>query len=123
MEGISAKFGQRLQDLLEQNDWKQVELAKTLNVTKITVSRYCAGRVPDATTLDRLAKLFGVSVDFLLGRTDQPQYTEPDQESTGALADELIFFLRGQHLTPEDVEAVKDLLEVRRLRREREQQR
>lgn len=36
--------------------------------------------------------------------------------------EELVYFLRGRNLSLEDAEAVKDLLEARRLRREREQQ-
>jgi transcriptional regulator with XRE-family HTH domain len=98
---------------------KQVDLAKALNVTKTTVSRYCGGRVPDAGTLNRLAVHFGVSVDYLLGRTDDPKVKYIGKDP----ADDLIFFLRGQRLTPEDIEAVKDLLEARRLRREREEHR
>ncbi|HYF77366.1 MAG TPA: helix-turn-helix domain-containing protein [Symbiobacteriaceae bacterium] len=35
--------------------------------------------------------------------------------------DDLVVFLRGKQLTADDVEAVKDLLEARRLRREREE--
>lgn len=50
----------------------QVEFAKIFNVTKQTVSNWENGnRNPDSATLSKLADYFGVSVDYLLGRTDE----------------------------------------------------
>lgn len=126
-EDRSERFKERLNWLLEQKDIRQVDLAKHLQVTKTTVSRYCAGRIPDAETLDRIARYLGVSVDYLLGRTDDPHgsgATSGDNVLV-VVADEpirdLVYFLRGHQLTDEDVEAVKDLLEARRIRRQREE--
>lgn len=122
----SARFGKRLKKLIDAHDILQVDLAKHLNVSKTTVSRYIAGRVPHGETLDRIALFFGVSVDFLLGRTDDPTPL-PDALITTAPMEvqtnlgELIMFLRGKQLTGEDVEAVKDLLTARRMRRDREE--
>ncbi|CEO04824.1 DNA-binding protein [[Clostridium] sordellii] len=50
----------------------QVEFAKIFNVTKQTVSNWENGnRNPDSATLSKLADYFGVTVDYLLGRTDE----------------------------------------------------
>jgi transcriptional regulator with XRE-family HTH domain len=122
----SQIFGKRLGRLLDARDIKQVDLAKHLNVSKTTVSRYIKGRVPHGEVLDRIALFFDTSVDFLLGRTDDPSsrrnvIAETSAMEVGYDLKQLILFLRGKKLTGEDVEAVKDLLEVRRLRREREE--
>lgn len=50
----------------------QVEFAKIFNVTKQTVSNWENGnRNPDSATLSKLADYFEVTVDYLLGRTDE----------------------------------------------------
>jgi len=48
---------------------KQIELARLLNLDKSTVHNYVRqGRTPSADILERIAEIFGVSVDYLLGR-------------------------------------------------------
>lgn len=115
MEAVSARFKERLDELLSAQGVKQIDLVRHLGVTKTTVSRYANGRIPDAETLDRIARFFRVSVDYLLGRTDDPMEAEAPHQD-----EEFFYFLRGQGLTDEDKVAIRDLLEARRLRRERE---
>jgi transcriptional regulator with XRE-family HTH domain len=123
LEDSARIFGKRLGQLLDARGILQVDLAKHLNVSKTTVSRYIKGRIPDADTLDRIANFFEVSVDYLLGRTDDPSPRINVVATTNTVElKDLIVFLRGKKLTGEDVEAVKDLLEARRLRRAREDQ-
>lgn len=63
-------FAKRLKSLREENDIKQVELAKYLKVTSATLSQYEKGvREPNNETLIKLADYFDVSIDYLLGRT------------------------------------------------------
>ena len=53
--------------------WSQVELAKRLGVTKQTVSNWENGNIqPSIEMLLRLAKLFCVSTDYLLGLENTP---------------------------------------------------
>ena len=57
----------------------QSELGDILNVSKQTVSNWENGnRTPDTTTLEKLAQLFHVSVDYILGRekTDMERLEE-----------------------------------------------
>ena len=55
-------------DLRKKKGLTQVELAKLLNVQQTTVSKWEVGRAtPDYPVLIKLAELFDVSVDYLLG--------------------------------------------------------
>ena len=64
-------FSIRIRDLREDKDLKQKDLAEYLQVHQTTYSDYELGRlnVPVA-VLHKLADFYGVSVDYLLGRTD-----------------------------------------------------
>lgn len=64
-------FGNRLRQLRKAKGLTQAELAKLLSIGESTISFYESGkRQPDYETLIRIADLFNVSVDYLLGRTD-----------------------------------------------------
>ena len=66
------KFAEILKEERLQLGLNQVEFAKIFNVTKQTVSNWENGnRNPDSATLSKIADYFSVSVDYLLGRTDQ----------------------------------------------------
>ena len=60
-------FGDNLQMLIEERDMTQKEIATQLNIAPSTMSSYVQGtREPDFNTLKRLAKYFGVTIDYLL---------------------------------------------------------
>lgn len=64
-------FPKRLRQLRTETGMGQADLAVMLNVTPSTISQYETGkRQPDMATLQRLADIFRVSVDYLWGRTD-----------------------------------------------------
>lgn len=57
--------------LRKEKELTQVNLAKILNIRQTTVSSWENDiSVPDYPTLIRLANLYDVSTDYLLGRTD-----------------------------------------------------
>ena len=63
----------RLKDLRIARGWQQSDVAKKLNVTKTTVSRYELGtRQLDPETICTLCDLFGCTSDYLLGRSFSP---------------------------------------------------
>jgi len=71
-------FGERLAQLRENKDMNQRELAEALGVTRGAVSMWEIGqRTPDSNTLQKIASFFNVSIDYLLGLTDDP--TPPKQ--------------------------------------------
>ena len=61
----------RLKQLRKERKLSQLQLAFDLNMNQNTVSRYeNLERQADYDTLIRFADYFGVSLDYLLGRTD-----------------------------------------------------
>lgn len=64
-------FRQKLKDLRKQHGLSREELAKKLGLSYWAISKYEQGeRFPEWDTLQKIADLFGVSVDYLLGRVD-----------------------------------------------------
>lgn len=67
-------FSKRLKLLREQKGLTQEELAAILNISRSALSLWEIGkREPNQETLRFLAEYFGVSIDYLLGRTDDPR--------------------------------------------------
>ena len=67
-------LGQRIQELRSGCGWSQVEVAKRLQVAKQTVSNWENENIqPSIDMLVRLAQLFGVSTDYLLGLDSIPR--------------------------------------------------
>lgn len=65
-------FGQRLKNIRNSRNMTQAELGQKLNVTNVSISGYESGtRSPDPETLLKIADIFHVSVDYLLGKTDE----------------------------------------------------
>ncbi len=74
-------FGERLKYLRERDKMYQSELAEKLNLAPSSISMYERGdRDPDTSTLSKIAEIFNVTTDYLLGRTDIPDMlNEPIQ--------------------------------------------
>ena len=68
------KFGQCLRDLRQERDLKQREMADLLGMTLRNYQRMEHGEINiPALTLCALADYFGVTTDYLLGRSDRRQ--------------------------------------------------
>jgi transcriptional regulator with XRE-family HTH domain len=76
-------FGDRLRALRRAHGWTQVELAQQLQVSRTTIAGYeSQGKVPRDDLLVAVARLFGVSVDYLLlGEDKVPRNAEPPTPS------------------------------------------
>lgn len=71
-------FSERLSKLRAEHKKIHQQMADMLGITRQAYGNYENGsREPDFNTLEKLADYFGVSVDFLLGKTDDP--TPADQ--------------------------------------------
>lgn len=66
-------LGERICAMRTELGWSQVVLAKRLGVAKQTVSNWENDNIqPSIEMLVRVAKLFNVSTDFLLGLDNEP---------------------------------------------------
>lgn len=66
-----TELGARLAGLREEKKLTQKKLANLLNMSGGTISNYENGvHSPDPCTLCRLADFYGVTTDYLLGRTN-----------------------------------------------------
>lgn len=71
---------ERLKELRSEKQITQRELANLLRLSPSTIAMYETGqRMPDPEILQRIADFFGVSTDYLLGRTDIPNPYIPEE--------------------------------------------
>lgn len=69
----------RIKDLREDADMRQIDLANAVGIDQRTISNYETGKTyPDSFALIKLADYFKVSIDYLVGRTDYNAF--PNQE-------------------------------------------
>lgn len=67
-------YGNRIAELRKKMDMTQEELADRLGITRASLSHYETNRrEPDYDTLQRIADFFHVSLDYLMGRTEDPE--------------------------------------------------
>ncbi len=68
-------FAKNLRALRTLHGHSQGELSAKLNLSKSCISNYeNAMRLPDANTLDRISKLYGVSMEYLVGSSKRPRH-------------------------------------------------
>lgn len=66
------KLGERMKELRLEKGLRQEDAARELDISMSAYCRYEHGeREPDASVLWRMADFFGVSIDYLVGRSDQ----------------------------------------------------
>ncbi len=65
---------QRIRDLREDRDWTQTAVAKMLNMSQTGYSKYETGEndIPTRVLIE-LANIYGTSIDYLLGQTNNPR--------------------------------------------------
>ena len=62
----------RLKDLREDRDLRQIDVAEAVGIDQRSLSNYETGKTnPDAEIVIRLARFFGVSCDYLLGVSER----------------------------------------------------
>ena len=70
-------FFMRLREIRRAKGISQLKLAMDLNINQNSISRYePGGRDPGINELIQIADYFNVSVDYLLGRTSNPNMHE-----------------------------------------------
>jgi transcriptional regulator with XRE-family HTH domain len=65
------KYGERIAQLREKHGLTQEDLAGKIGISRASLSHYeTSRREPDYDTITKIATLFRVSTDYLLGRTN-----------------------------------------------------
>lgn len=108
MSGI----GNRITALREQHGWSKTYVAKKLQMNLSTYANYEYGnREPDLSTINKLANLFNVSTDSLLGNGTNKSKADQVHNMTVDEALGTIMSFDGKPVTDHDKKVMKDLLE------------
>lgn len=105
-------FGQRIVELRKRQGLTQTELAKTIGISRSALSLYeIEKRQPDWETINKMASLFDVSVDYLLGRTDDKHRNSTSDDKDFFF----FFFFDDKDLQEVFVSALKTALETQNM--------
>ncbi len=68
---MNILFAERLRELMDEQALNQVLLSSKIGIKQNTISAWLLKKkLPNITSLWSVADYFGVTVDFLIGRTD-----------------------------------------------------
>lgn len=102
-----AVFGERLRLLRKQAKMTQQAVADRLNIHRSTYTKYETDNVtPDHQGLVTLSHMFGVSVDYLVGRTEDPCTLSAPAESDLLSSQEWMLLQMFRQLSTDEQEAL-----------------
>lgn len=102
-------FGELLRELRKDHGMTQAELARELSFAPMTISSYERGcSVPDDATKVKIAKIFDVSLDYLLGLIRDPLPYERDEHMVPC----------PQDFTHEDIQKVQEYVQFLHFQKE-----
>lgn len=114
IEGMTGMkmIGERIAQLRESRKMTQEELAKKIGISRASLSHYEKNRrEPDYEVLQRIADYFHVSMDYLMGRIDNPNailgadtklFTESLELSDEDILERFTLTIDGRKLTEEE---------------------
>ncbi|WP_020618741.1 helix-turn-helix domain-containing protein [Paenibacillus daejeonensis] len=104
--------GRRIAQLREAQGWTQEQTATLLGISRAALSHYEKNRrEPDMETLSKFADLFKVSIDYLVGRTensdmvlseDTRSFVDRLELSDDEILEKFDLTIDGRKLTPEE---------------------
>ena len=108
------KFSYRLTVLLDENNMTQTQLAQKIGTSNVTICRYLTGeRTPRIDVLTKIAYVFNVSLDYLLGLSEDKQVENSDENYDLDIAmsiGKLYSLDENSHLSKSQIELIKKLL-------------
>lgn len=110
-----------IKNLANQQKISISELERKLNLSNGSISKWAKSK-PNSKYLEKVADYFDVSTDYLLGRTDTPQFTRKDERDVQKILTDMIEGLSndsslaymkngGEELDEEDAELLRASLE------------
>lgn len=82
------KYGDILKSLRTQYNMSQQDVSDKLNINRSTYARYeTSSTQPDFDTLIKLANLYNVSTDYILGRTTNTNVSDSDNHNINLIKD------------------------------------
>lgn len=112
-------LGERLKNEREKRNWSQMYVAKRVGITNAVLSNYERDiRDPDTETLKKLANLYEVSTDYLLGNEIEHQSNERRKASIidkikTEFPDADLMFKDLASMSAEDLEEVYDFIKFK----------
>ena len=107
-------FSYRLTVLLDENNMSQTQLAEKVGTTNVTICRYInCERIPRIDVVSRIAAVFNVSLDYLLGisdNVDTENLTKNQDLDIALLMKNLYSLDNSTHLSKKQIEMIKKLL-------------
>lgn len=115
---------QRLRELRTEKKLTQDQMAEKLGITRPAYTAYELGkRQPDYEGLTKIARIFDVSTDYLLGNSDKRHYydlTEKDEKDIAKQAQNIIHGIDtkaglsfyGEPATEEQLQSMRDIIET-----------
>ena len=114
MDFDTEKFSYRLTVLLDENNMTQTQLAEKIGTSNVTICRYLTGeRTPRIDVLTKIAYVFNVSLDYLLGLSEDKKVKNSDENYDLDIAmsiGKLYSLDENSHLSKSQIELIKKLL-------------
>ncbi len=108
------KFSYRLTVLLDENNMSQTQLAKKIGTSNVTICRYLTcERVPRLDVVTKIASVFNVSLDYLLGLSNDKSIDAPNENldvNFALLINKLYCLEENSHLSKSQIELLKKIL-------------
>ena len=108
------KFSYRLTVLLDENNMTQTQLAKKIGTSNVTICRYLTGeRVPRLDVVTKIANVFNVSLDYLLGLSNDENIQNSNENSDlniDMIIKSLYSLDDNSHLSKNQIDLIKKLL-------------
>ena len=114
----------RIINLRENRDWSQKDLADRLGMNKVTMNKIeNMNRSITLEELTKMAEVFDVSTDYLLGRSEKRHYyelTAKDEQDIAKQAEDIIngidtkagLSFYGEPATEEQLQSMRDIIET-----------
>lgn len=107
-------FSYRLTVLLDENNMTQTQLAKKIGTSNVTICRYLTcERIPRLDVVTKIASVFNISLDYLLGLSNDKSIKNSNDNSDFNIAMSVskLFSLNNvSSLSKDQIELIKKLL-------------